>query len=69
MIIVKQKNNKDYRGNLREIYSKKILKHDNFPFEYVQPLKKFIKRFSLPIKKSQQAKYVNVVKGKILDRY
>ena len=34
LLILKQKNNKDKRGNLREIYNKKIVKHDNFPFEY-----------------------------------
>ena len=68
LLIVKQKNNKDYRGNLREIYSKKILKHDNFPFEYCTTSKKnSLRGFHFQLKKSQQAKYVNVVKGKILD--
>ena len=68
LLIVKQKNNKDPRGNLREIYSKKILKHDNFPFEYCTTSKKnSLRGFHFQLKKSQQAKYVNVVKGKILD--
>tara|TARA_B100001559_G_C16289063_1_gene524248 strand:+ start:56 stop:595 length:540 start_codon:yes stop_codon:yes gene_type:complete len=68
LLIVKQKNNKDSRGNLREIYNKKTLKYDNFPFEYCTTSKKnSLRGFHFQLKKSQQAKYVNVVKGKILD--
>ena len=33
LIIFKQKNNKDKRGSLREIFNKKIIKN-NFVFEY-----------------------------------
>ena len=68
LLIVKQKNNKDKRGNLREIYSKKILKHDKFPFEYCTTSKKnSLRGFHFQLGNFQQAKYVNVVKGKILD--
>ena len=33
LLIIKQKNNIDKRGSLREIYNKKIL-NNNFVFEY-----------------------------------
>ena len=68
LLIVKQKNNKDARGNLREIYNKKIIKHDNFPFEYCTTSKKnSLRGFHFQLGNFQQAKFVNVVKGKILD--
>jgi len=65
--IIKQKNNKDNRGNLRETYNKKIIGSDNFIFEYCTSSKKNIVRGFHFQSKFQQAKYVNVVKGKILD--
>ena len=65
--IVKQKNNKDNRGSLRETYNKKIFGNDKFIFEYCTSSKKNIIRGFHFQKKFQQAKYVNVVKGKILD--
>ena len=34
LLIVKQKNNLDKRGSLREIFNNKILKKNNFVFEY-----------------------------------
>ena len=34
LLIVKQKNNTDRRGNLREIFNQKIFKKKNFVFEY-----------------------------------
>ena len=34
LLIIKQKNNIDRRGNLREIFSQKVLKKKNFVFEY-----------------------------------
>ena len=68
LLIVKQKNNKDARGNLREVYNKKIIKHDHFPFEYCTTSKKnSLRGFHFQLGKSQQAKYVSVFKGKILD--
>lgn len=68
LLIVKQKNNKDSRGNLREIYNKKIVKHHNFPFEYCTTSKNnSLRGFHFQNSNFQQAKFVNVVKGKILD--
>ena len=32
--IIKQKNNKDNRGSLRETYNKKIVANNSFIFEY-----------------------------------
>ena len=67
LLIVKQKNNKDKRGSLREIYNKKIIKKDNFVFEYCTISKKNSLRGFHFQYKYQQAKYVSVLKGKILD--
>lgn len=66
LLIVEQKNNKDVRGSLRETYNDKILKN-KFVFEYctlskINSLRGFHFQY-----KFQQAKYVNVLKGKILD--
>ena len=67
LLIIKQKNNIDTRGSLREIYNKKILKHNNFVFEYCTVSKiNSLRGFHFQYK-FQQAKYVNVLKGKILD--
>ena len=66
LLIVKQKNNKDYRGNLRETFNNKILKK-KFVFEYCTTSKKNVFRgFHFQLK-NKQSKFVNVVKGKILD--
>ena len=66
LFIVKQKNNKDGRGLLRETYNQRILKK-KFNFEYFTCSKKNVLRgFHFQIK-HQQSKYVNVLKGKILD--
>ena len=67
LLIVKQKNNIDRRGSLRETYNKKKLHFNNFIFEYctvskIDSLRGFHFQY-----KFQQAKYVNVLKGKILD--
>jgi dTDP-4-dehydrorhamnose 3,5-epimerase len=67
LLIIKQKNNKDVRGSLREIYNKKVLKHNKFVFEYCTISRKNSLRGFHFQYKFQQAKYVNVVKGKILD--
>ena len=64
--IIKQRNNSDTRGNLRETFNKKILKH-NFIFEYCTTSKANVLRGFHFQTKFQQAKYVNVLKGKILD--
>ena len=67
LLIIKQKNNIDTRGSLREVYNKKILKHNKFVFEYCTVSKiNSLRGFHFQYK-FQQAKYVNVLKGKILD--
>ncbi len=66
LLIVKQKNNIDKRGSLREIYNKKIL-NNNFVFEYCTISKANALRGFHFQYKFQQAKFVNVIKGKILD--
>ena len=66
LLIIKQKNNFDKRGSLREIYNKKFLKK-NFVFEYCTTSKaRALRGFHFQYK-FQQAKFVNVLKGKILD--
>tara|TARA_B100000579_G_scaffold367150_1_gene327372 strand:- start:53 stop:589 length:537 start_codon:yes stop_codon:yes gene_type:complete len=67
LLIIKQKNNIDKRGSLRETFNKKIFKRNKFVFEYCT-LSKFnsLRGFHFQYK-FQQAKYVNVLKGKILD--
>ena len=66
LLVIKQKNNIDNRGSLREIYNKKLL-NKKFIFEYCTTSKKNILRGFHFQSKFQQAKYVNVLKGKILD--
>ena len=66
LLIIKHKNNIDSRGNLREIFNYKILKK-KFIFEYCTTSKKNVFRGFHFQTKNKQAKYVNVVKGKILD--
>ena len=67
LLVIKQKNNIDKRGSLRETFNKKIFKKNKFVFECCT-LSKFnsLRGFHFQYK-FQQAKYVNVVKGKILD--
>ena len=67
LLIIKQKNNIDSRGSLRETFKKKIFKRNKFIFDYcttskINSLRGFHYQY-----KFQQAKYVNVLKGKILD--
>ncbi len=66
LLVIKQKENIDKRGSLRETYSKKLL-DKKFVFEYCTTSKKNILRGFHFQSKFQQAKYVNVLKGKILD--
>tara|TARA_B110001452_G_C15223042_1_gene423943 strand:- start:873 stop:1406 length:534 start_codon:yes stop_codon:yes gene_type:complete len=66
LVVVKQLNNTDNRGSLRETFNKKILKK-KFVFEYCTTSKKNVLRGFHFQTKFQQSKYVNVVKGKILD--
>ena len=66
LLVIKQKNNIDIRGSLRETYNKELL-NKKFIFEYCTTSKKNILRGFHFQSKFQQAKYVNVLKGKILD--
>ena len=66
LLIVQQKNNVDKRGILRETFNNKILKK-KFVFEYCTTSKSNVFRgFHFQTKK-KQSKFVNVLKGKILD--
>ncbi len=66
LFIIKQKNNFDKRGVLRETFNDKILKK-KFIFEYCTTSKKNTFRgFHFQLK-NKQSKFVNVLKGKILD--
>lgn len=66
LLIVKQKNNTDHRGNLRETFNDRILKK-KFVFEYCTSSKKNVLRGFHFQTRFKQTKYVNVLKGKILD--
>ena len=66
LLVIKQKNNIDNRGSLRETNNKKLL-NKKFVFEYCTTSKKNILRGFHFQTKLQQSKYVNVLKGKILD--
>ena len=66
LLIVKQIDNKDNRGSLRETFNYKILKK-KFVFEYCTTSKKNVFRGFHFQTKNKQSKFVNVVKGKILD--
>ena len=66
LLITSQKNNIDERGSLRETFNDKVLKK-KFIFEYCTTSKKNVFRGFHFQFKNKQAKYVNVLKGKILD--
>ena len=66
LLIVRQKNRSDKRGNLRETFNDKVL-NKKFVFEYCTTSKKNVLRGFHFQTKFKQSKYVNVVKGKILD--
>lgn len=66
LLIIKQKKNIDNRGSLRETFNDKILKK-RFCFEYFTHSKKNVLRGFHFQSKNKQSKYVNVLKGKILD--
>ena len=65
--IIKQDSYKDRRGYLRIIHNQKIINKKKFIFEYCTNSKKNALRGFHFQHKFQQAKYVNVLKGKILD--
>lgn len=66
LLVLKHKNNIDRRGSLRETFDKRIL-NKNFLFEYCTSSKANALRGFHFQHKFQQAKYVSVLKGKILD--
>ena len=66
LFIIKQNLNIDKRGFLRETYNERIIKK-KFNFEYFTFSKKNILRGFHFQTKYTQSKYVNVIKGKILD--
>ena len=65
--IIQQKRNTDSRGALRETFRKKIIKWDELIFDYATVSKKNVLRGFHFQYKNQQAKFVSVLKGKILD--
>tara|TARA_B100000029_G_C17241712_1_gene839331 strand:+ start:221 stop:757 length:537 start_codon:yes stop_codon:yes gene_type:complete len=65
--IIQQKKIGDSRGNLRETFRKKIIKWDNLIFDYATVSRKNVIRGFHFQSKFQQAKFVTVLKGKILD--
>tara|TARA_B100000780_G_scaffold278278_1_gene251287 strand:- start:2171 stop:2707 length:537 start_codon:yes stop_codon:yes gene_type:complete len=65
--IIQQKKHSDNRGFLRETHNQKIVKFEKFVFEYCTVSKANVLRGFHFQTKFQQAKFVNVVKGKILD--
>ncbi len=67
LLVIKQKNNIDKRGSLRETFNKRVFKHNKFVFEYCTSSKSQALRGFHFQYRFQQAKYVNVLKGKILD--
>ena len=66
LLIVKQRNNLDKRGSLRETFNDKVLKK-KFIFEYCTTSKQNVLRGFHFQYRNKQSKFVNVVKGKILD--
>ena len=65
--VISQKKNSDSRGNLRETFRRKIIKWDNLIFDYATTSKKNVLRGFHFQTKFRQAKFVNVLKGKIFD--
>ena len=65
--IIKQRRHGDNRGSLRETFIKKIIKWDELIFDYATSSKKNVLRGFHFQSKFQQAKFVSVLKGKILD--
>jgi len=65
--IIQQKKHGDSRGNLRETFRKKIIKWDELVFDYATTSKKNVLSGFHFQSKYQQAKFVSVLKGKILD--
>jgi dTDP-4-dehydrorhamnose 3,5-epimerase len=65
--IIQQKKHGDSRGHLRETYIKKIIRWNDLIFDYATTSKKNVLRGFHFQSKFKQAKFVTVIKGKILD--
>ena len=65
--IIQQKKHGDSRGHLRETYIKKIIRWNDLIFDYATTSKKNVLRGFHFQSKFKQAKFVSVLKGKILD--
>ena len=65
--IIQQKKNSDNRGNLRETYRKNIVNWGELVFDYATSSKKNVLRGFHFQHKFLQAKFVTVLRGKILD--
>lgn len=65
--IIKQKKHGDNRGYLRETFRKKIIRWDELIFDYATTSKKNVLRGFHFQSKFKQAKFVSVLKGRILD--
>ena len=65
--IIQQTKHGDNRGYLRETFRKKIIKWDQLIFDYATISKKNVLRGFHFQSKFKQAKFVSVLKGKILD--
>ncbi len=65
--IIQHKKHGDSRGNLRETFRKKIIQWNELIFDYATTSKKNVLRGFHLQSKFKQAKYVCVLKGKILD--
>ena len=65
--IIQQAKHGDIRGYLRETFRKKIIKWDQLIFDYSTTSKKNVLRGFHFQSKYKQAKFVSVLKGKILD--
>ena len=65
--IIKVNNYKDKRGNLKVTFNEKNINFTNFVFDYCTTTKgKIVRGFHFQ-SKFPQAKYVTVLKGKVLD--
>ena len=67
LLVIKQSNYKDIRGSLRETSNHKIINNKVFKYEYSSMSKKNVMRGFHFQTRFQQIKFVNVLKGKILD--
>ena len=65
--VIQQTKHGDTRGYLRETFIKKIIKWDELIFDYATTSKKNVLRGFHFQSKFKQAKFVTVLKGKILD--